>query len=168
VRVPGHGVVTGDIAWGGNWFFLVQDHHQQLTRDNVETLTNFTWSIRQALESQSIRGDNGAVIDHIELFAPPTTPQADSRNFVLCPGKAYDRSPCGTGTSAKMACLHAEGKLQPGQLWRQQGILGTIFQGSIELHNDAIYPSITGNAYVTAETTLIFDPSDPFASGIRP
>lgn len=168
VQVPGYGTITGDIAWGGNWFFLVQDHQQQLTLNNVETLTDFTWAIRQALEAQNVRGDNGAVIDHIELFAPPTSPRADSRNFVLCPGKAYDRSPCGTGTSAKMACLHADGKLQPGQLWRQQGILGTIFQGSIEVRDDGIYPTITGHAFVTAETTLILGPSDPFVNGIRP
>lgn len=166
VQVPGYGTVTGDIAWGGNWFFLVEDHHQQLTLDNIDQLTEFTWAIRQALESQGVRGSDGGIIDHIELTAPPVNPGADSRNFVLCPGKAYDRSPCGTGTSAKMACLHAEGKLQHGQIWRQEGILGTIFQGSLELRPDGIYPTITGNAYVTAETTLILDPADPFISGI--
>lgn len=167
VRVPGYGTVTGDIAWGGNWFYLVEQHEQELMLQNVESLTQFTWAIRQALESQGIRGDDGKIIDHIEIFAPPISPQADSRNFVLCPGKAYDRSPCGTGTSAKMACLHADGKLQPGQLWRQEGILGTIFQGSIELRHDGVYPSITGSACITAETTLILDPTDPFVSGIR-
>lgn len=167
VDVPGYGTITGDIAWGGNWFFLVEQHQHQLKLDNVEALTQFTWAIRQALETQEIRGDNNAVIDHIELNGPPVSPQADSRNFVLCPGKAYDRSPCGTGTSAKMACLHAEGKLQPGHLWRQEGILGTVFQGRVEARKDGIYPSITGNAYVTAETTLILDPSDPFISGIH-
>ena len=166
VDVPGYGAVTGDIAWGGNWFFLVEKHDQQLTLQNVEPLTDFTWAIRQALESQGFRGDDGKGIDHIELFAPPVNSRANSRNFVLCPGKAYDRSPCGTGTSAKMACLHADGYLQPGQVWRQEGILGTIFEGSLELREDGIYPSITGSAYITAETKLILNPADPFVSGI--
>lgn len=167
VQVPGHGIITGDIAWGGNWFYLVDNHERELTLPHVESLTEYTWAIRQALESQGICGDDGKVIDHIELFAPPVNPDAHSRNFVLCPGKAYDRSPCGTGTSAKMACLHAEGKLQPGQSWRQEGILGSIFEGSIELRPDGIYPSITGSAYITAETKLILDPEDPLVSGIR-
>lgn len=167
VDVPGHSLVTGDIAWGGNWFYLVDQHEQQLDFQDVENLTEYTWAIRQAIESQDIHGDDGKIIDHIELFAPPTSTQADSRNFVLCPGKAYDRSPCGTGTSAKMACLYADGKLLPGQIWRQEGILGSIFEGSIDVDESGIYPSITGNAYITAETTLILDPSDPFVSGIR-
>lgn len=167
VEVPGHGVITGDIAWGGNWFYLVDHHELELDLQHVEALTEYTWAIRQALESQGIHGDDGKIIDHIELFAPPVSSHADSRNFVLCPGKAYDRSPCGTGTSAKLACLHADGKLRPGQVWRQEGILGTIFEGSIELREDGIYPSITGSAYITAETNLILDPADPFVSGIR-
>jgi 4-hydroxyproline epimerase len=167
VEVPGHGVITGDIAWGGNWFYLVDHHGLTLTLPHVESLTEFTWAIRQALESQGIRGDDGKVIDHIELSAPPVSSHADSRNFVLCPGKAYDRSPCGTGTSAKMACLHADGKLRPGQLWRQEGILGSIFEGSIELRDDGIYPSITSSAFITAETKLILDPADPFVTGIH-
>lgn len=167
VQVPGHGLVTGDIAWGGNWFYLVDHHQGPLTIQQVESLTEYTWAIRKALESQGIRGDDGKVIDHIELFAPPVSPQADSRNFVLCPGKAYDRSPCGTGTSAKIACLQADGKLQPGQLWRQEGILDSIFEASFELRQDGIYPSITGSAYITAEINLILDPADPFVSGIR-
>ena len=167
IEVPGYGIVTGDIAWGGNWFYLVDHHNQQLDLQHVESLTEFTWAIRQALESQGICGDDGKIIDHIEIFAPPVSPQADSRNFVLCPGKAYDRSPCGTGTSAKMACLYADGKPSPGELWRQEGILGSIFQGCIEVRDDGVYPSITGNAYITAETTLILDSTDPFVAGIR-
>lgn len=167
VTVPGHGTVTGDVAWGGNWFYLVDQHEKNLDLQLVEHLTEYTWAIRQALESQGIRGDDGKIIDHIELFAPAISGQADSRNFVLCPGKAYDRSPCGTGTSAKMACLYADGKLEPGQIWRQEGILGSIFEGSIDVCENGIYPSITGNAYITAETTLILDSSDPLVSGIR-
>ncbi|MBV9125443.1 MAG: proline racemase family protein, partial [Planctomycetes bacterium] len=111
VGVPSYGPVTGDIAWGGNWFFLVHDHQETLTRANVERLTEVTWQIRQALAARGITGKDGGEIDHIELFGPPADPANHSRSFVLCPGKAYDRSPCGTGTSAKLACLYADGKL---------------------------------------------------------
>ena len=167
VEVPGHGVIHGDIAWGGNWFYLVEDHGQQLLLANVNALTDFTWAIRQALAANGITGAGGAEIDHIEIFGPPSIPSAHSTNFVLCPGKAYDRSPCGTGTSAKMACLYADGKLAPGQLWRQAGILGTVFDGSIRIEDEKIIPSITATAWVTAESTFLLDPDDPFRMGIR-
>jgi 4-hydroxyproline epimerase len=168
VQVPGYGAVTGDVAWGGNWFFLVGAHPYSLTLDQVESLTVFTWAIRGALAEAGITGAGGQEIDHIELFADARDPGNDSRNFVLCPGKAYDRSPCGTGTSAKMACLAADGHLKPGQIWRQEGILGTIFEGSFELDGDSgkIVPSVTGSAYVTAESSLIFEPADPFRLGV--
>lgn len=166
VDVEGHGSMTGDVAWGGNWFFLVNDHGQRIALDNVEHLTDVTWRIRQALMRQAITGDNQGEIDHIELFGPST--RADSKNFVLCPGKAYDRSPCGTGTSAKLACLAADGKLAPGQTWRQESIVGSIFEGTVEIVDGAIYPSVTGTAHVTAEAKLILDERDPFRHGIRP
>jgi len=167
VDVPGHGRVTGDIAWGGNWFYLCQDHGKVLEMRHVEELTDFTWRIRQALEAAGITGANGGVIDHIELFAPGVGPDTDSRNFVLCPGKAYDRSPCGTGTSAKLACLVADGKLKPGGRWRQESIIGSVFEGSIEFDGKAIVPTISGEAFVTAESTLLLDPADPYRHGIR-
>jgi 4-hydroxyproline epimerase len=163
--VPGHGRVTGDIAWGGNWFFLVADHGYDLQLANIDALTEFSWKVRQALERDGITGDDGGVIDHIELFAP--TPHADSRNFVLCPGKAYDRSPCGTGTSAKVACLAADGKLAAGQAWRQESIIGSIFEASYRRDGERIMPSIRGHAYVNAEATLLLDDADPFRWGIR-
>ncbi|HEX4022645.1 MAG TPA: proline racemase family protein [Acidobacteriaceae bacterium] len=166
VKVPDLGNVRGDVAWGGNWFFLVEEHPYDLSLQNVEKLTEATWEIRQALRANNITGVNSEEIDHIELFSPAVQGAADSKNFVLCPGRAYDRSPCGTGTSAKMACLYADGKLKPGQVWRQQGILGTVFEGSVTIVNDEIIPSITGTAYVTAETTLILDADDPFRAGI--
>jgi 4-hydroxyproline epimerase len=165
VDVPGHGRVTGDVAWGGNWFFLVGDHGEALALANVERLTEYAWAIRQALERDGITGANGAVIDHVELFGPAAV--ADSRNFVLCPGKAYDRSPCGTGTSAKLACLHADGKLAPGARWRQQSITGSVFEGSYQrLEDGRVVPTITGRAYVNAEATLLLDPDDPCCWGI--
>ena len=166
VNVPGYGVVTGDVAWGGNWFFLVRNHPLNLELRNVEELTSLTWETRKALNSAGITGANGVEVDHIELFGPPHDAANHSRNFVLCPGKAYDRSPCGTGTSAKMACLAADGKLAEGDIWRQEGILGTVFEGRVRLEDGQVYPSILGSAYVTAEATLLFDPADPFRRGI--
>ncbi|HQX51562.1 MAG TPA: proline racemase family protein [Planctomycetaceae bacterium] len=172
VDVPGHGPVTGDIAWGGNWFFLVSDHGQDLELARVKELTDFTLRIREALESNRITGADGGEIDHIELFGPPSQATADSRNFVLCPGGAYDRSPCGTGTSAKLACLAADGKLQAGSIWRQESIVGSIFEGSWQLDGNsaekhAIIPTITGSAWVTGESSLILQSTDPFHAGIR-
>jgi 4-hydroxyproline epimerase len=167
VPVPGFGAVAGDIAWGGNWFFLVNDPPVRLTFDNIEELTDYSWAIRKALGAGGITGEDGGEIDHIELSSASPKPGVDSRNFILCPGKAYDRSPCGTGTSAKLACLAEDGKLAPGQTWRQEGILGTIFEGSYQRLNGKIMPSITGSAYVTAEAKLIVDRGDPFSSGIR-
>lgn len=170
VDVPGYGRVRGDVAWGGNWFFLVgeESHRRGLVLDNVGELTAYTRAIRRALREQGVTGDGGVEIDHVELFGPPSGPHADARNFVLCPGGAYDRSPCGTGTSAKLACLAADGELAPGQVWRQESILGTVFEGSAR-EGDAgrIVPRVRGRAYVTAEATLFLDPADPFAAGIR-
>lgn len=170
VSVPGYGTVKGDIAWGGNWFYLLDSAPCDLVLENQEALTAYTWAVRGALTAKGITGEGGAEIDHIEVSAPPHAADGDSRNFVLCPGKAYDRSPCGTGTSAKLACLAAEGKLEPGKVWRQEGILGTIFEGSYRLENGTrsrIVPSITGSAYVTGESKLILNPEDPFCRGIR-
>jgi len=167
VNVPGYGQVTGDIAWGGNWFYLVEDHGMTLSLKNVDDLTEYTWAIKKSLAAQGITGSNGEEIDHIELFSDSETPGIDSTNFVLCPGKAYDRSPCGTGTSAKIACLYADGKLAPGEIWSQSGILGSAFKGSFRLQDGNVIPSITGSAYVTSEATLLLDPNDPFCMGIR-
>ncbi|QVM94627.1 4-hydroxyproline epimerase [Pseudomonas sp. SORT22] len=166
LEVPGIGKVIGDVAWGGNWFFLIADHGLEVAGDNIEALTAYTYAVQQALEEQGIRGEDGGLIDHIELFADD--PDADSRNFVLCPGKAYDRSPCGTGTSAKLACLAADGKLQPGQTWRQASVIGSTFEGSFEADGPRIIPTIRGRAHISAEATLIIEEDDPFAWGIRP
>jgi 4-hydroxyproline epimerase len=167
VEVAGHGPLRGDVAWGGNWFFLIQDHGQDLSLHNVERLTDFTVRVRQALERQGVTGANGAEIDHIELFGPAHNSANHSRNFVLCPGKAYDRSPCGTGTSAKLACLFADGKLREGEVWRQESIVGSVFEGSVSRVGTDLLPRITGSAYVNGEATLILDPDDPFAMGIH-
>ena len=167
VDVPGYGKMKGDVAWGGNWFYLVRDHPLELTLSNIEALTSFTWAVRRALRENGITGAEGQEIDHIELFGPPQTAEADRRNFVLCPGKAYDRSPCGTGTSAKLACLYADGKIREGQTWRQESIIGSVFEGTVKVKDGKVYPSIKGSAFVTAEAELVLDPRDPLCMGIR-
>jgi len=167
VEVPRYGKIHGDVAWGGNWFFLVGDHGMELSLQNIEQLTNFTWAIRQALRSQGITGAVNQEIDHIELFGPSHLPSVDSKNFVLCPGKAYDRSPCGTGTSAKLSCLYADGRIREGQVWKQESIVGTVFEGSVTEREGKVYPSIKGSAFVNAEAELVLDPQDPFCMGIR-
>ena len=161
------GIVHGDVAWGGNWFFLVADHGQELTASRIGALTDYTWELRDQLPRQGITGTDGAEIDHIELFGPPTVTGAHSRNFVLCPGREYDRSPCGTGTSAKMACLAANGELADGEVWCQESILGTCFTGSVRRTPGGVIPTVTGRAWITAESTLLLHADDPFREGIR-
>jgi 4-hydroxyproline epimerase len=166
VEVPGFGPVTGDVAWGGNWFFIVKDHSQEIEFENLERLMEFTLSIRELLARAGITGLGGHAIDHVEIFAPSQLAGVDSKNFVLCPGKTYDRSPCGTGTSAKLACLFADGKLKEGQTWRQEGIVGSVFEGTISVIDGVVHPRIKGSAFITAESDLILDARDPFATGI--
>lgn len=166
VEVPGIGDVVGDIAWGGNWFFLIERHGLELSIANVDTLTDYAWRIRVALNTQGIRGAHNGEIDHVELFGPPTKPGAHSKNFVLCPGRAYDRSPCGTGTSAKLACLAADGKLGENEPWIQESIIGSTFTGSYRKHGEQILPTLTGSAHINAEATLILNDNDPFCWGI--
>jgi 4-hydroxyproline epimerase len=168
VAVDGLGTVVGDIAWGGNWFFLVGTPPLPLVMANIQDLTRAADAIARALETAGITGADGAKIDHVEFFGPPRDPAADSRNFVLCPGGAYDRSPCGTGTSAKLACLAADGKLGPGETWIQESIVGSRFAAQYRLGPEGrIVPRIRGRAYVVAEATLLRDPEDPFADGMR-
>jgi len=171
VSVEGYGNVVGDVAWGGNWFFLT--HPPQgiaVHADQIDELTRFSRAVRKKCRELGVTGADGSEIDHIEVFGPPEDPLlADSKNFVLCPGNAYDRSPCGTGTSAKLACLYADRKLKIGSCWRQAGILDTVFEGRIEACREtrkAVIPIVTGSAFVTAETELLIDPEAPFAFGI--
>ncbi len=166
INVEGHGKVSGDVAWGGNWFFLCKKRPHELLVANISKLTAYAEAISSALRAAGITGKDGADIDHIELFGPPVASDAQSRNFVLCPGGAYDRSPCGTGTSAKLACLAASGELKPGEIWIQESITGSRFEASYRTsENGGIVPSITGRAFVTAEATLLRDPKD-FLLGI--
>src|SRR5687767_11120272 len=168
--VPGYGVITGDVAWGGNWFYLVEARGLSMSADNTAELTRFTCTVRQALDTAGVRGANGAEIDHIEVFGPASTPGVHSRNFVLCPGLAYDRSPCGTGTSAKLACLAADGKLREGETWIQKSVIASEFKATyrwVDREKGIIVPTITGSAFVNSEATLILRDDDPFCWGIR-
>jgi len=169
VQTKTHGTVIGDIAWGGNWFYLISNQGPEIHSYSIDALTDFCWDVRQALEKHQITGDRGEVIDHIEVFGPCGKGiEGDGQNFVLCPGKAFDRSPCGTGTSAKIACLAASGQLQEGELWRQASIIGTVFEASYQpLTDGKITPIISGSAYITGEATMILDPLDPFKHGIH-
>jgi len=167
VDVDELGTITGDVAWGGNWFFLVNSTPAPLTSNNVNELSDAASRVRQALNRNGITGVDGAEIDHIEFFGPPLSPDANSRNFVYCPGGAYDRSPCGTGTSAKLACLAADKKLQPGETWIQESIIGSRFSASYRVDDsNQVVPEIAGHAYVCSEGVLIQEPDDPFKNGI--
>ncbi len=164
-QMPDGSSVTGDVAWGGNWFYLMTRHEQRLDLDNLESLTDFTRRVRVAVNAAGY-----GQVDHVELFGPAAAPPARSRNFVLCPGDAYDRSPCGTGLSAKLACLAADGSLAEDEPWVQESIIGSTFEGRYRWSDRAkgeIVPTIRGRAYVTAEASLHLDPADPFCWGIR-
>lgn len=165
VEVPGFGMVTGDVAWGGNWFFLADGGDRRIELSEVDALTDFAWRVRQAINAQGYPD-----VDHVELFGPPRSAQADSRNFVLCPGKAYDRSPCGTGTSAKLACLAAEGSLAEGEEWVQESVVGGRFRARyrwLDRESGTIAPAIVGRAWVTSESRFVLDTADPYCWGIR-
>lgn len=165
LEVEGYGRLVGEIGYGGNWFFFVDSPGEPVTYANRSRLLAVTKRIRDALWDQGVANES-VPIDHIELLGPPTRSDADSKNFVLCPGEAYDRSPCGTGTSAKLACLHAAGKLAFGQRWGQESITGSLFEGRLHERAGEWVPEIRGRAWITAESTLLLDPTDPFAQGI--
>ena len=166
VAVAGVGSIRGDVAWGGNWFFLTDGHDLEIKPQNLEALTEFAWRVRQAVNAQGY-----PEVDHVELFGPSTRSGVHSRNFVLCPGRAYDRSPCGTGTSAKLACLAADDGLREGEPWIQESLIGSTFSARYRWHardKGEITPIITGTAHVTGEAQLRLDPADPYCWGIRP
>ena len=168
VHVAGLGDVVGDVAWGGNWFFLVGASPHALTMASLSDLSAAAIAVSKALAAAGITGEDGAKVDHIEFFGPPVDPSASSRNFVMCPGGAYDRSPCGTGTSAKLACLAADAKLGPGETWVQESIVGSRFLAHYRNGSQGrVIPRIRGRAFVVAQATLLRDPMDPFADGMR-
>lgn len=169
IETDGYGTICGDVVWGGNWFFLVGQNAfvPEVTFENRRDLTRFAMDVKDALLASGVTGANGAEIDHVEIFGPPTVPGAHCKNFVLCPGLDYDRSPCGTGTSAKMASLYSKGELDEGMLWVQESITGSTFTGYVSTEGEKIIPHISGRAHITAKSTLIFDENDPFCWGIN-
>lgn len=167
IEIPEFGRANGDIAWGGNWFYLTSDHGLELSTANLDRLNRYTTAVRAELQRRGTTGSDGGEIDHIELNGPPSDSRNHGRNFVLCPGTAYDRSPCGTGTSAKLACLYADGRIREGEVWRQESVIGSVFEASIRVRDGKIIPRITGSAFVTAEATLILDDADPFRTGFK-
>jgi len=166
VELPGSPPVSGDVAYGGNWFFVSETHGERIAPENMERLRALTLAIQRALAEQGVTGAGGEMVDHVILQGPPSRPDADRRNYVMCPGGAYDRSPCGTGTSATMAILHARGRLAPGERWRQESITGSVFTGWLEERDGKLRPRIQGRAYVTGRARLLFDPRDPFRGGL--
>lgn len=167
VATERYGEVRGDVAYGGNWFFLLEEDGRRVDPEDLEALTEFAWDVRRALTARGVTGAGGAEIDHVEVLLPPRRPEADGRSFVLCPGKAFDRSPCGTGLSAEMACLAAAGRLTDGGTWRQESAVGTLFEGSVEIVEGGVLPTVRGRAYVTSEATLLVEADDPFPHGLE-
>lgn len=172
VETARHGRLAGDVAWGGNWFYLVErdgphGHGRELSTRNLRELSELTLDALESLARAGVTGADDAAIDHVELFGPSARADAHSKNFVMCPGGQYDRSPCGTGTSAKLACLAADGKLAEGDVWRQESILGTLFEGRVRRAARGVVPTVAGRAWITAETELVFTADDPLREGSR-
>ncbi|PYE85524.1 proline racemase family protein [Pseudoroseicyclus aestuarii] len=169
VEVPGVGPVTGDVAYGGNWFFLVDASPVAVAPGNIRALTDAAVATREALHAQKIGGEAGEPVDHVIFYGPSDDPLVHSRNFVLCPDDAYDRSPCGTGSSARLACLAAEGRLGSGEEIVQHSVIGSAYRLSwMPGARGGVIPRITGQAFVMATAELIFDEADPFRHGIGP
>jgi 4-hydroxyproline epimerase len=158
--------VTGDVATSGLWFFICRDHGLAVEPAAIPALTERAWSIRRALEARGITGDGGEVIDHVVLLGPPHEPGNDGRAFVLCPDGAFDRSPCGTGTSALVGCLLDDGILAEGRTWRQESVLGGVYEARIRREQGVAVPTVRGRAWLTAETTLHFAADDPYRIGL--
>lgn len=159
--------VTGDVATSGLWFFICRDHGLPVDSAGIPALTARAWAIRRALDARGITGTGGAVIDHVVLLGPPRDARNHGRAFVLCPDGAFDRSPCGTGTSALVGCLFEDGQLAEGHTWRQESVLGGVYEASIRRVGGMLVPTVRGSAWLTGETTLHFAGDDPYRTGIE-
>jgi 4-hydroxyproline epimerase len=161
------GSIVGDVAWGGNWFFITRVPGVTLELARAAELTEKGARIQKALRDKGVVGEGGAEVDHVQLVAPAKRKEADGRNFVLWPGAVFDRSPCGTGTAARMAALQARGLLRPGQQWRQESITGTLFTGWLTRDHERLVPHLRGRAFITGRGTLFFHPEDDLRGGLR-
>ena len=157
---------SGDVATSGLWFSICRDHGLPVEPAAIPALTARAWSIRRALEARGITGDGGETIDHVMLLGPPAEAGHDGRAFVLCPDGAFDRSPCGTGTSALVGCLFEDGMLEEGRTWRQESVLGGVYEASVRREGSMLIPTVRGRAWIAAETTLYFAADDPYRTGL--
>ena len=167
LNIPGNRSITGDIAYGGNWFFIVDPSPIPVVPENIGAMTELTIAIREASIAAGTGGERGEPVDHVILQGESPN-GAHGRSFVLCPDDNYDRSPCGTGSSARLACLAADGQLAAGEEIEQESVIGSFYRLSYQPGpNGGVIPRITGQAFVMAETALIFDSRDPFRAGIE-
>jgi 4-hydroxyproline epimerase len=166
IRCPDGSIVTGDVATSGLWFFICRDHGLPVVPEAIPQLLERSWAIRRSLGAAGVTGDTGEVIDHIVLMGPPLDPANSARNFVLCPDGAFDRSPCGTATSALVGCLHEDVQLAEGAVWRQESILGGLYEASVRTQAGVLVPTVRGRAWITAEATLQFSADDPYRAGL--
>ncbi|RWP63420.1 MAG: 4-hydroxyproline epimerase [Mesorhizobium sp.] len=176
VECPQLGEISVDVAYGGNFYAIVEP--QKTYRDMADHSAGdlIAWSpvVRQRLNEKYafVHPENPGIdrLSHILWTGAPTDSQADARNAVFYGDKAIDRSPCGTGTSARMAQLHAKGKLGTGDEFVHESIIGSLFKGRVEKEvtvagKPAIIPSIGGWARMTGLNTIFIDDRDPFAHG---
>lgn len=169
VEVDGYGTVTGDLAYGGNWFFIVENSPLPVERAAIRPLTDLAAAIRAATAAQGVTGERGEPVDHVVLLAPSPRAGIAARAFTLCPDDTYDRSPCGTGSSARLACLAADGRLAPGEEIVQESVTGSTFRLSFAPGpNGGVLPRITGQAWILADSRMVFQDGDPLRAGFVP
>jgi 4-hydroxyproline epimerase len=176
VECPDLGVLTVDVAYGGNFYAIVDPQKNYRDMADHTALDFIKWSpvLRQRLnETYSfVHPENPAInrLSHLLWTGKPTQPHADARNAVFYGEKAIDRSPCGTGTSSRMAQLFAKGQLKVGDDFAHESIIGSVFKGRVQREVEVagtrgIVPSVAGWARMTGHNTIFIDDRDPFAHG---
>jgi len=176
VECPQLGEIRVDVAYGGNFYAIVepQENYRDMADHSAGDLIAWSPVVRQRLNEKYsfVHPENPGInrLSHMLWTGKPTVEGADARNAVFYGDKAIDRSPCGTGTSARMAQLHAKGKLKAGDDFIHESIIGSLFKGRVEKEvavagKPAIIPSIGGWARMTGLNTIFIDDRDPFAHG---
>lgn len=177
-EVEGLGEIVADVAYGGNFYAIVEPQKHFPGLEHVQPSDILRWSpkVRAAFRERYdfVHPENPAIrgLSHVMWTGAPTKPEAHARNAVFYGDKAIDRSPCGTGTSARMAQWAALGRLKPGDDFVHESIIGTLFRGRVERTatlgtHDAIVPSIEGWARMTGLNTIFIDDRDPLAHGFQ-